>query len=212
MGDPDSFGRNLHFLGVAQTGLVSFTTGCLPPDPLFPDDRCVEVNPSPAPTSAQFNDIGRINLPAKASNSLLCHSITSFPVWNAANFSGAPGLMRFQHGASFTIENPVLDDPGLIDPTTGVPFGGKLEAVFGSLTLEMHTMQPGDQEFKHHVDTRFCLGGLIGKAVLIDIYGLTGAQADDFFKKPMTIRLNLALRTQLIDDASVLYGLRLFGD
>ena len=120
-------------------------------------------------------------------------------------------MMRFQYGAGFTIENSVLNDPSLIDPTTGAPLGGKLEVEFG-LTFEMHTMPLGTQEFKDHADTRFCLGGLINKAVLIGTYGLTAAQADDFFKKPMTIRLNMALHTQLVDEASVIYGLRLFGD
>jgi len=41
---------------------------------------------------------------------------------------------------------------------------------------------------------------------------LTAAQADDFFKKPMTVHLSIQLGTRFVDFAFVLFGLRLFGD
>jgi hypothetical protein len=215
VGDADSFGRNVHFIGTSQSGAVTVTSdasNCPPPDPSLPDDRCLVVNPAPAQTVATFNDIGRIKLPAKATNSLLCHAVTPFFFWHASNPTGSPASTTFAATVSFTIENQLLDDPSLIDPTTGLPFGGKLDVGLTGLTGDTHTLQPGDSETRRHVSTKFCLGGLVSKDALVFTYGLSAAQADDFFRKPMTVHLNLTLRTLLVDDATAFYAVRLFGD
>jgi hypothetical protein len=46
----------------------------------------------------------------------------------------------------------------------------------------------------------------------VESYGLTPAQADEFFKRPMTIHLHIQLATRFVDFALALYGLRLYGD
>jgi len=48
------------------------------------------------------------------------------------------------------------------------------------------SLQPGDHSTRRNVDARFCIGG-ISKAFLIGNFGLTAEQADDFFKKPITV-------------------------
>jgi hypothetical protein len=215
VGDADSFGRNAQFLGVAQTGTVSLQADCTPDpkNPPGPDDRCVVIAAPPSNTSVAARDIGRIKLPAKATHSILCHAVTSFPFWQFHNTTGsAASNAQFSYAASFTIDNAVLNDPNLIDPTTGNPFNGSLEVIFGSLTSENRTLQPGERTSKRHIDTRFCIGGLISRAALIGTYKLTDAQADTFFKKPITIHLNIALITRYVDNAVAFFGLRLFGD
>jgi len=210
VGDPDSFGRNVHFLGVAQTGTVTVTGpgGCPPPDPNFPDDRCVEANPNASITAL---DIGRIRLPAKAANSVLCHTITSIPIWQLGNLTAGRVRGSFRYLAGVTIENEVLNDPALIDPNTGLPFNGKLDVAF-SLITDQEPLEPGDSVTRRQGFTRACIGGLVSKLGLTQGFGLTAAQADDFFKKPMTLRLNITLSTSFVDNAFVLFGLRLFGD
>ena len=51
-----------------------------------------------------------------------------------------------------------------------------------------------------------------GCAALIETYGLTPAQADDFFASPTTIRLNVAGNVQYVSTASLVFGLRVVGD
>ena len=210
VGDPDSFGRNAHFLGVAQSGTVTVTTpgGCPPPDPNFPDERCVEGNPNAV---IDARDIGRITLPAKAANSILCHSITSIPLWGFSNLTAGRVFASFQYLAGVTIENEVLNDPSLIDPNTGLPFNGKLDVAFGIIT-DRQTLQPGDFVTRRQGFTRGCIFGLVSKQGLTQIFGLTDAQADELFEKPMTLRLNMTLRTAFVVNAFVLFGLRVFGD
>jgi len=213
VGDPDSFGRNVHFIGVGQTGLVQLQPDCTPDpnNPPLPDDRCFVPQPPPATTVVQARNIGVIKLPAKATNSILCHSVTSLPLWHFRNPTASPGLAAFRYSAFMTIDNEVLNDPNLIDPGTGLPFNGSLETGFSQIT-DTQTFQPGDQATRRNNTTRSCIGGLISKSGLMQIYGLTAAQADDFFKKPMTIHLHIQLATAFVDSALVLYGLRLYGD
>jgi hypothetical protein len=80
------------------------------------------------------------------------------------------------------------------------------------LITDTQTFQPGDQATRRNTTTRSCIGGLISKSGLVEIFGLTASQADDFFKKPMTIHLHIQLATTFVDSAFVLYGLRLYGD
>ena len=213
VGDADSFGRNVHFIGVGQTGVVAIEPDCTP-DPSFPpgpDDRCAAIVSPAVQTSIVATDVGRIKLPAKASNSLLCHSVTSFPFWHFLNTSAVPAVAQFRYSFSFTIENEVLNDPALIDPTTGAPFGGKLEVGFSSITDDQ-TLQAGDQATRRNVTTRACIAGLVSKSGLIDTYGLSAALADDFFKKAMTIRMNITLRSRFADEATAFFGVRFYGD
>jgi hypothetical protein len=211
VGDVDSFGRNVHFLGVAFTGFIQLQRDCSTPSFSGPDDRCFVPNPPSTLTVLEIRDVGRMRLPAKASNSLLCHSITSQPLWHFTNTTADAGNAQFRYLVFVTIENEVLNDPNLIDPTTGQPFGGALEQGFSMIT-DSQTLHPGDQATRRNISTRSCQGGLISKAGLIDSFGLTPAQADEFFKKPMTIRLHMLLLTQFVDLSTVLYGLRLYGD
>jgi hypothetical protein len=213
VGDADSFGRNVRFLGVAQTGTVSVQPDCTP-DPSFPpgpDDRCFVPGAQPATEVFEARDIGRIKLPARASNSLLCHAVTSLPFWHFSNATPSPGVSSFRYAAFVKIDNEVLNDPALIDPTTGAPFNGSLEVGFTIIT-DGQTVQPGDQASRRMGFTRGCIAGLINKTALTETFGLTAAQADDFFKKPMTLHLTIQLGTRFVDFASVLYGLRLYGD
>jgi hypothetical protein len=213
VGDADSFGRNVHYIGVAQSGTVSFQTDCTPDpsSPPGPDDRCVVVVDPTVTTTFTARDIGRINLPAKASNSLLCHSVTSLPFWQFNNSSGVQQNGVFRYTVGFTIDNAVLNDPALTDPTTGLPLAGHLEVNLGNI-VDAQTLEAGATAFRRPVTTRFCIGGIVSRQGLIGTYGLSAAQADQFFKTPMTIHLNMTLGSRWVDDAAVTYGLRLFGD
>ena len=44
------------------------------------------------------------------------------PFWHFFNGTAAPVNARFSYGVGFTFDNELLNDPALIDPTTGLPF------------------------------------------------------------------------------------------
>jgi V8-like Glu-specific endopeptidase len=215
VGDADSYGRNVTYIGVAQTGNVNFQNDCtpLPGDPpLGPDDRCITLGASGSSTNFNERDIGRIDLPKNATKSLICFGVTSFPLWNYFNPNPTPVTGRFRFLNGFTIENELLDDPTLIDPTTGLPFNGVIEQPLGSPVLEFVTLQPGQSDLKRTITSRTCIGGIISKRSLAESYGLPPNIVDKFFKKPIKIRLNLTGSMTYVDSANIFYGVRFYGD
>lgn len=209
VGDADSFGRNVTYLGIAQTLNVLLTDDCSGSNPEF--ERCIVNNPAPAPTSFNESKLAVINLPAKATQSLICFSLTPIISVNWENYSAAPRTAHFTARAVIDIENPVLADPALIDPTTGLPFNGVLQLSL-STWHNWHTIQPGENEYQQSSQTRSCIAGLVSKRALVLNYGLTEAQATQFFKKPMTLRFGAAGSAQSSSITNYLYGIRLYGD
>lgn len=216
VGDAESFGRNVKWIGLLQAGNVSLQADCTPvpgDPPPGPDDRCVTLNPAPATTSFDLPDIGRIKLPARASSSLLCHWLSPIAFYTLQNATGVfqpNAQIRFQ--PYIVIENPVLADPSLIDPGTGLPFGGRLETSFAASYRDSMSMQPGDRHSRQWSESRTCIAGFMSKRNLVEGYGLTDAQARNFFRSEMTLRFGLRGSAALVTGANVIYGLRVMGD
>jgi hypothetical protein len=210
VGDSDSFGRNVVWLGLTSA-FINLDPGCPFPGS-GPDDLCQTLAPAPAVTSFNYPDAARIQLPAKATHSLLCYWFS--PVLNVFwhNPTASPVIGRLRYNPTLTLENPVLDDPALIDPTTGAPFAGKLLTSMTSSERFETPLAPGVQFFERTRDSAVCMAGLISRRALVDTYGLTDAQATQFFKKPTMVRLNVSGSTQFIDSAGMIFGLRIVGD
>lgn len=208
--DVDSFGRPVVYLGLASV-FINLSDTC-PTDPSNPDELCTVLNPAPALTAFTYEDSAHITLPAKSTNSLLCYWFSPLLNVTWSNPGATPTLGRLRYNPTLTVENPVLDDPALIDPTTGVPFGGRLLTSMSSSEVLVTPLDPGQTFAERTRDSTVCMAGLISKQALIDNYGLTEAQAKAFFKKPTTIRLNVSGSAQNIAFASMVFGLRIVGD
>jgi hypothetical protein len=209
VGDADSFGRNVTYLGLAQTLPVSILDDCSDSDPTL--ERCIVANPAPTPTTFNEAGLATMSLPGKATKSLICFALTPFLQVQWENFLATPAQARFSGSALVTIDNEVLDDPTLIDPNTGLPFGGVMTLSLSTLT-DFHTLQPGETDFKAYQMSRSCIAGLVSKRSLVESSGLTEAQATQFFKKPMTITFGARGTFALSSFASYFYGIRLYGD
>jgi hypothetical protein len=210
--DVDSFGREVIYLGLTSA-FITLEETCPPPDPAVPDQYCQQINPTVgAPTAFTFNDAARIKLPGKATHSLLCYWFS--PILNVSygNATAAPVIGRFRYSPTLTVENPVLDDPALIDATTGVPFGGKLLTSMSSSESYQQPLDPGMFLSERTRDSAVCMAGLLSKRSLTETYGLTEAQAKEFFKKPTTIRLNVSGSAQHVNFVGMTFGLRMMGD
>ncbi len=210
VGDVDSFGRSLVWLGMTQ-GNLDLSSSC-PPDDGDPTTNCVALNAAPAITAFSLSDIAHVSLPAKSANSLLCYWFSPLLSVNYLNPTAANDVGLLAYSPTLTVESEVLDDPALIDPTTGAPFNGKL--VTGMTASERFEvpLAPGQQQFERSRDSAVCIAGLLSKHALVDTYGLTDAQAKQVFKKPVTIRLNVSGNVRLVDEASLIFGLRIVGD
>ena len=208
VGDSDSFGRNLRWLGLADMA-VELTDTCPGTDP---DAGCQVLNPAPAVTPFAFEDLGHITLQGKSTQSLLCYWFSPVLTVRYANPTANPVLARLRYSPTLTVENPVLATPGLIDPTTGLPFDGKLITGMTSSELFEVPLAPGVAFTERTRDSAVCIAGSISRKSLADTYGLSDAQIKEFFKKPTTVRMNISGSAQYVESASLYFGLRLIGD
>ena len=208
VGDTDSFGRDLHWLGVSDM-TVELSSDCSAADP---GTACQTLAPAPAVTSFSFEDLGHISLPEKAANSLLCYWLS--PVLNVSygNPTAASVLARLNINPTLTVENPLLATPGLIDPTTGQPFAGRLLTGMTSSQRLAVPLPAGLHFSERKRDSAVCIAGFLTRKALVETYGLSADQAKDFFKQPTTVRLNLSGSAQYIDGASLYFGFRIIGD
>jgi hypothetical protein len=213
VGDFDSFGRNVRYIGTLQSGTVSLQGDCTP-DPSFPsgpDDRCIPTTPSPGGTTISAIDIGRVLIPGRATHSVICHWQTPIVVFGFYNDTGVfQDDGRFVVNPTYTIENEVLDDPALVDPATGLPFGGRFSVGLGGIRRE-RSLQPGESQVEREAGTRVCIGGIVS-AQMLRGFGLTDAQVTEFFKKDTTITMNLQGSARFVEFASIIYGVRFVGD
>jgi hypothetical protein len=213
VGDPDSFGRDVIYLGNAQTSQVALQTDCTP-DPMFPplpNDRCIVLNAQPAATSFNEDGLATLQLPAESTKSLICFALTPNHNFEFNNLTGvAQPNARYNARAVITIENEVLDDPTLIDPNTGLPYGGRMTLPLSTYS-ESRSIAAGEREQKSLFLSRHCIGGLVSKRSLVGS-GLSETQAKQFFKKPMKFTFGASGTVQIVDFANFFYGIRLYGD
>ncbi|ODS63661.1 MAG: hypothetical protein ABS41_04880 [Arenimonas sp. SCN 70-307] len=208
VGDADSFGRGVKWLGL-MSGFAFLSTDCTPPPGEPADPNCVQLNPAPGFTTFVVPDVAAITLPGKSAESLLCHSQTPVTSVVYANNTGARQQYRFQLLASYRIESEVLQ--GLNDPNTGDPYNGAIEIGIGNL-VDSGYLEPGDNFVKQYTQTRACIGGMVSRRALVDAYGLTAAQARQFFRKPITLRMTIRGNARMVDAASINVGTRVTGD
>ena len=215
VGDADTFGHAVIWDGLISTGTITLTSDCTPQpgDPVpGPDDRCVTLNAAPAVTSFDLPNIGRITLPGKSSHNILCHWTSANGVYSLFNGTGVSANARMRLSPYLIVESSVLSNPLLIDATTGLPFNGSLRTAPGTTFSDAQTLAANARVTERMSDSRVCIGGAISRQGLIQGYGLTNAQVDDFFKNPITLKFGLSGTAQLVDFASMIYGVRIMGD
>jgi hypothetical protein len=211
VGDAASFGRAANWIGLLS-GFVELDTDCAPANPGDPPrTNCIVVNPAPAITNFDRPDLATITLPGKSAKSLICHWQT--PVanvfWN--NDTAANANARLTVRPYYVFENEVLNDPALVNPLTGLPFGGQFEQSLIAIN-DLQTLAPGFASSRLYTFTRTCIGGAISRNFLTQSLGLSEEQAKQFFRKPTTIRIGLRGSAQLAQFASINVGTRFLGD
>lgn len=210
VGDLDSFGRNVTWLGVAQMN-VDLLDRCPKPDPAA-NAACAELQPAPAPTGFDFRDVARIKLPPKATHSILCHWFSPLLSIGYRNPTAGAVVARLDILPTLTVENPVLDDPSLLDPTTGLPFAGRLTTSMSASESFQVPLSPGMALNARERDTATCIAGFLTRRSLVGTWGLTDDQADKFFASETIVRMNLRGSAQYVERASLIFGLRIVGD
>jgi hypothetical protein len=212
VGDVDSFGRAIKYLGVKSTPYILLDSVCTP-DPQAPDDRCVVIPAPNAPAPIALNEpaLATLRLPANAARSLLCFSFQPIGYVYYSNQTAINQPTSFSLRATVSIQSDVFNDPQLIDPTTNAPLNGRIDIPL-TLFSEGRTLAAGHYEHKSLTGSRVCTGGLISRSVLVDGYGLSNLQAAQFFARPITLSFGLAVNARTVEYAYLAYGTRIYGD
>jgi len=218
VGDPSSFGRYAKWIGLMSTGGIvvsEFAADC-DVDPNFPpgpDDHCYVLGAQPAASTYTIPDAARMVIPGKSSFSLFCHWQTPVAVAILHNETASTiQNARFNAVPSYTFQNSVLNDPALINPLTGLPFGGQITVSALTGIRHQQSLQPGDVVWERDDETRACINGMISKRQLTETYGLTDQQATNFFKQDTAITMGMTIQATGVEFASVIYNTRWLGD
>lgn len=210
VGDPDSFGRPLKWLGVTQAD-IHLSEDCSLPEHQYSGVHCEQTEPGQM-TFFNFQDTGSITLPGNAAHSLLCYWFSPFLSLAYENPGTEPVTASLIYRPRLTIESEVLRDPSLVDPSTGQPLGGSLSTAMSSTEQLNATLLGSEQRYEAQRDSNVCIAGFLTRRQLVETYGLTEAQAREVFRKPMTIRLDVSGQARYIPEASLTFGLRIVGD
>ena len=205
VGDLGSFGHAALYMGAA-TGGVTLRPSCAPDE-----INCFVLNPAPASTHFEAEDICRIKLPKKATKTIIYPALNFFVSYQLHNTTGVDqpqGLFAFT--ATLTIESDALLDPSIIDPLTGLPANGKLVNQFTYVYRDDRSMENGDRQRQRMTLVRVGNAG-INKAALIS-QGLSPAVVDNLFNSAMTISMSISGDAKLATDGFVTGNMRLFGD
>lgn len=205
VGDGDSFGRSVNFLGFTQVDGVGVWNDCTGQ----PEGHCVVREENGSNSISFIGDDAVVKLPARSAHSVLCFTLTHLGEVVFHNGTDSPQLGEAQIGAQWRIESEVLNDPALIDPATGAPYGGSMRSS-ALLYLEDQTLAPHFDGFNLPTSSRSCISGHLSRRSLV-AQGLSEAQAREFFRKPITIRFGASARGSFADVWSS-YGVRIYGD
>ncbi|MFZ5636056.1 MAG: hypothetical protein ACOY82_05660 [Pseudomonadota bacterium] len=211
VGDADSFGRGVRWLGLSQ-GLVYFDTAC--PRPGMPAAAtCIRLGSLTAETAFDAPDLARIELPAGSTASMLCHWLSPLVGLTHQNITTSRVYSYLSYWPTVTVRSDVLDDPMLINPLTGAPFGGQLTIPLTSHGgMVQKALEPGVMLAERSRDSQTCVGGTITRRALIETYGLSPAQANAVFANPMQLSIGMKGVLQNIRYGYIHFGVRFVGD
>jgi len=207
VGDADSFGRAVNFLGFRQTEGVTIAADCTGLDPA----SCLTVtDPAVGASFSRIGDDAVIKLPGRAAKSLLCFTLTPLAEVQFYNPTSTPVNATGIFVANWRIESEVFNDPTLTNPATGLPLGGVISSG-QTLGFESRRIEPNDRYQFVPFFSRSCISGNLSRRSLIGTYGLSEAQAREVFRKPITIRFGATAIGNYADVYSG-YGVRIYGD
>ncbi len=217
VGEPDSFGKNAKFLGVANTGAVYVYYSCDPTvllndlgATLGPDDRCLAApNPGQSVT-ATFNDVGRITIPAKSVDNTIYFIQNNVVIYDLQNPNANRVNANLLFAPSYTIESDALNDPAAIDPFTGLPMNGTFTTGVNASKTFFRPMEANTFE---SIQERYSTAATRGfaRSYFADL-GLPQSVINRIYSRPMTIRLNLRVRANFVSTGFFAYSVRFLGN
>lgn len=217
VGDPDSFGKNAKFLGTATTGFVYIYYSC---DPaillaeleltLGADDRCLAAPTPGVAVNGQFNDIGRITIPGRSADNVFFFLANNLVNYDLLNPNPTPVSSSFLYSPTITLESVALNDPAAIDPGTGLPMNGSYTTGINGTKLLSKTLAGNafENTFERYASTS---SRGFARSFFADL-GLPQNVINKIYNKPLTIKLNIRVRTNYTTFGQFNYAMRILAN
>lgn len=216
VGDADSFGRPLKWLGI-HFMRAAFQGSC-PRANAQPDEVCQPIADVNAPTSFTLWSNTSIELPPQAAQSLICQWVS--PV-QSVTFQNSTGLRRygiFRTTPMVAIFSDVLNDTS--STTTITPIGSAPPWSGGKWVMQMAShnnnmtrpLESGVLYNESSRNSQICLSGILSRRALIEGYGMSEAMADELFRQPMRLQFGVTGLAQNVQSAYLTMGTRVVGD
>jgi hypothetical protein len=216
VGDADSFGRPLKWLGI-HFMRVAFQGTCPRANPA-PGEQCQRIADVNAPTSFTVWSDTSIELPPQAAQSLICQWIS--PVQGVV-FQNSTTVRRY--GIFRTTPMVAIYSDALIDnaSSTGItPIGSTPPWSSGKWVMQMGShynnitrpLEPGVLYSESSRNSQVCLSGILSRRALIESYGMSEEMVNALFSGPIRLQFGITGMAQNVQSAYVTMGTRVVGD
>lgn len=211
VGDADTFGKPMKWLGAMSSPRFIFRTDCSRPSrfwichPIYADS-------GGSASDGIYHDVARMTLPPRSMDRMLCHWQTvtiNAQFFNRPDYGTRP--VAVEVFPFITVESDVLNDPALVDPDYGTPLGGRLTLNMPRAAVHAQ-LEPGDRVQGSESSTRTCVGGILTRANLRQYWGLSEAQVKAFFDGPITLRMNVSALAHGVENGSYQVSYRFVGN
>jgi len=215
--DPNSFGRNVKFLGSFYAGTLYVYRSC---DPqilldevglvLAADDKCAaHTLGSPMATTEVFDTVWQITIPRNAVDNVI------YPMLNNGigfdSFANQSGVINFIYSPRLTIESEALNDPSAIDPNTGLPMNGSFTTSLAGSRVRSFSVTAGDFQSDYSNNSSVASRGL--SRDYFAALGLPQSVINRLFNRPMTLKFGIRARVSgPVEFAQFFYTFRLLGN
>lgn len=214
--DPDSFGKNVKFLGSLYAGTLYIYKSC---DPqilhdelgvdLAPDDKCVVHSiATPMQSTDVFDPVWQITIPGRTVDNVIYPMLNHGGGYNI--FDTASGLSQIIYVPRVTIVSSALNDPAAVYPD-GTPMNGSFTTSLGGSQVRAFDYTAG--QFMSDATSRASVSGRGLSRSYFASLGLPTNVINQLFRQPMTLKFGIRARISgPLQDAAFYYTVRLLGN
>ncbi len=215
--DPDSFGKNVKFLGSMYAGTLYIYKSC---DPavlladlevtLAADDKCVvHTTAAPMPTTTVNDPVWEITIPGRTVDNVVYPMLNhggGYNIWDPS----ASGISEIVYIPRVTIVSSALNDPAAVYPD-GTPMNGSYTTSLGGSQVRAFDYTAG--QFMSDATSRASVSGRGFSRSYFAALGLPSNVINQLFRQPMTLKFGIRARISgPLQDAAFFYTVRLLGN
>lgn len=215
--DPDSFGKNVKFLGSMYAGTLYIYKSC---DPqvlldelgvtLAPDDKCVaHSDAAPMANTEVYDPVWQITIPGRTVDNVIYPLLNHGGGYNIYDGS-LSGSTQIIYVPRVTIVSNALNDPAALNPD-GTPMNGSFTTSLAGSQVRVFDYTAG--QFMSDATSRSSVSGRGFSRSYFASLGLPPNVINQLFRQPMTLKFGIRARISgPLQDAAFFYTVRLLGN